>query len=66
MKKKFNVLGAPFCQNIARKSIKKTSSLVHQASNKNKKNKIVAHPPGHGNAHFGPAQQPTNNPVALI
>jgi hypothetical protein len=32
----------------------------------NKKNKIVAHPADHGDAHFGPTQQPTNNPAALI
>jgi hypothetical protein len=35
--------------------------------NKNKnKNKIVAHPTNHGNAHFGPIQQPTNNLAALV
>jgi hypothetical protein len=31
----------------------------------NNKNKIVVHPTNHGNAHFGPIQQPTNNLAAL-
>jgi hypothetical protein len=43
---------------------KNASSLAHHASNN--KNKIVAHPTGHGKAHFGPTQQPTNNPAALV
>jgi hypothetical protein len=43
---------------------KKASSLAHRASNN--KNEIVAHPAGHGNAHFEPMQQPTNNPAALV
>jgi hypothetical protein len=37
---------------------------LHQAS-KNK-NKIVAHLTNHGNAHFGPTQQPTNNQAAFV
>jgi hypothetical protein len=38
------------------------SRIMHRTS----KNNIVAHPIDHGNAHFGPTQQPTNNPAALI
>jgi hypothetical protein len=34
--------------------------------NNNNKNKIVAHPTNHGDAHFGPTQQPTNNLGALV
>jgi hypothetical protein len=37
-----------------------------RAPNNNYKNKIVAHPTNHGNAHFGTTQQPTNNPAALV
>jgi hypothetical protein len=37
-----------------------------RAPNNNNENKIVAHPTGHGNAHFGPTQQPTNNLSALV
>jgi hypothetical protein len=37
-----------------------------RAPNNNNKNKIVAHPANHGNAHFGPMQQPTNNLAALV
>jgi hypothetical protein len=37
-----------------------------RAPNNNNKNKIVAHPTNHGNAHFGPMQQPTNNLAALV
>jgi hypothetical protein len=29
-------------------------------------NKIVAHLTDHGNAHFDPTQQLTNNPTALV
>jgi hypothetical protein len=43
---------------------KNASSLADQASNN--KNEIVAHLTGHGNAHFEPTQQPTNNPAALV
>jgi hypothetical protein len=43
---------------------KNASSLADRASNK--KNKIVAHPTGHGNARFGPTQQPTNNIAARV
>jgi hypothetical protein len=32
----------------------------------NNKNNIVAHPTGPGNAQFGPTQQLTTNPAALI
>jgi hypothetical protein len=35
-------------------------------NNNNNNNKIVAHPTNHGNAHFGPMQQPTNNLAALV
>jgi hypothetical protein len=37
-----------------------------RAPNNNNKNKIVARPTNHGNAHFGPTQQPTNNLAALV
>jgi hypothetical protein len=43
---------------------KNASSLADRASNN--KNKIVAHPIDHGNAHFGPTQKPTNNSAARI
>jgi hypothetical protein len=43
---------------------KNATLLAHQASSN--KNEIIAHPTGHGNAQFGPTQQPTNNPGALI
>jgi hypothetical protein len=36
--------------------------IKHQTT----KNEIVVHPTDHGNAHLGPIQQPTNNPVALV
>jgi hypothetical protein len=39
-------------------------TLPDRASNN--KNKIVAHPTNHGNAHFGPTQQPTNNIAARV
>jgi hypothetical protein len=55
---------APFCQTSRANRSKNVSSLTHHASNN--KNKIVAHQTGHGNAQFGPTQQPTNNPAALI
>ena len=35
-------------------------------NNNNNKNEIVAQPTGHGEANFGPTQQPTNNPVELV
>jgi hypothetical protein len=37
-----------------------------RAPNNNNKNKIVAHPTNHGNTHFGPIQQPTNNLAGLV
>jgi hypothetical protein len=43
---------------------KNASSLADRASNN--KNKIVAHPTDHGNARFGPTQQPTNNIAAQV
>jgi hypothetical protein len=54
--------GAPFCQKSAQIDSKNASSLADGASNN--KNKIDAHPTGHGNARFGPTQQPTNNIAA--
>jgi hypothetical protein len=55
-----------FCQKtFAHRLRKNASSLSHHASNNNK-SKIVAHPSDHDNAQFGPTQQPTNNPAALI
>jgi hypothetical protein len=54
-----------FAKNARAYRSKNASSLAHQASNY--KNKIVAHPTDHGNTHFGPTQQPTNNnTVALV
>jgi hypothetical protein len=32
----------------------------------NNNNKIASHPTVHGNAHFGPTQQSTNNLAALV
>jgi phage/plasmid primase-like uncharacterized protein len=37
-----------------------------RAPNNTNKNKIVAHRAHHGNAHFDPTQQPTNNLAALV
>jgi hypothetical protein len=46
---------------------RKTVNLhVELVSDANNKNKIVAHRTDHGNAHFGPTQQPTNNTAALV
>jgi hypothetical protein len=56
---------APFPQNIARKLIKKRF-LDHASRIEQQQQKIVAHPTDHGNAHFGPTQQPTNNTAALV
>jgi hypothetical protein len=47
-----------FAKNRANRS-KNASSLAHPASDN--KNKTVALLTGHGNTHFGPTQQPTNN-----
>jgi hypothetical protein len=57
-------VGSPFRQKCERRLFKNASSLAHQASNN--KNEIVAHPTDHGNAHFEPIQQPTNNPAVLV
>jgi hypothetical protein len=51
-----------FSKNVRANRSKNASSLAHQSNNKNE---IVAHPTDHGNAHFEPIQQPTNNPTAL-
>jgi hypothetical protein len=53
-----------FAKQLRANRSKNASSLAHHASNN--KNKIVAHLTNHGNAQFGPAQQPTNNPTVLI
>jgi hypothetical protein len=45
--------------------IQNSLPCARAANNKNK-NKIVAHRTNHGNAHFGPIQQPTNNLAALV
>jgi hypothetical protein len=37
-----------------------------RASNIKQQNEIAEHPADHGNIHFGPAQQPTNNRAALV
>jgi hypothetical protein len=59
------MLETPFCQNIARKTIKKCF-LARASHIKQQQQQIVAHLTGHGNAQFGLMQQPTNNPTALI
>jgi hypothetical protein len=48
-----------FAKNARANRSKNASSLADRASYN--KNKIVAHPADHGNAPFGPIQQPTNN-----
>jgi hypothetical protein len=53
-----------FAQNVRANLSKNASSLADRASNN--KNKIVAHPTDHGNARFGPTQQPTNNIAARV
>jgi hypothetical protein len=53
-----------FAKNARANRSKNASSLADQALNN--KNKIVAHPTDHGNAHFGPTQQPTNNIAARV
>jgi hypothetical protein len=53
-----------FAKNARANRSKNDSSLANQAS-KNK-NEIVAHLTDHGDAHFEPTQQPTNNPAALV
>jgi hypothetical protein len=53
-----------FAKDASANRSKNASSLAHRASNS--KNEIVAHPTDHGNAHFEPIQQPTNNPEALV
>jgi hypothetical protein len=51
-----------FAKNARANRSKNASSLADRASYN--KNKIVAHPTDHGNAPFGPTQQPTNNIAA--
>jgi hypothetical protein len=53
-----------FAKNACVNRSKIASSLADRASNN--KIKIVAHLTGHGNAHFGPTQQPTNNIAARV
>jgi hypothetical protein len=53
-----------FAKNALANRSKNASSLTNRASNN--KNEIVGHPADHGNAHFEPTQQPTNNPAALV
>jgi hypothetical protein len=53
-----------FAKNARANRSKNASSLANRASYN--KNKIVAHPTGHGNAPFGPTQQPTNNIAARV
>jgi hypothetical protein len=53
-----------FAKNASANRSKNASSLADRASYK--KNKIVAHPTNHGNAPFGPIQQPTNNIAAGV
>jgi hypothetical protein len=53
-----------FAKNACANRSKNASSLPDRASNN--KNKIVVHPTDHGNARFGPTQQPTNNIAARV
>jgi hypothetical protein len=53
-----------FAKNTRANRTKNASSLADRASNN--KNKIVAHPTDHGNARFGPTQQPTNNIASQV
>jgi hypothetical protein len=53
-----------FPKNACANRSKNASSLADRALNN--KNKIVAHPTNHGNARFGPTQQPTNNIAARV
>jgi hypothetical protein len=57
-------LGLLFTKNTRTNRSKNACLLAYPASNN--KNEIVAHPTDHGNAHFEPIQQPTNNPAALV
>jgi hypothetical protein len=59
-----SIVGAPFAKEVIANCSKNASSLANQTSNN--KNKIVAHPADHGNACFGPTQQPTNNIAARV
>jgi hypothetical protein len=51
-----------FAKNARANRSKNASSLADRASYN--KNKIVTHPADHGNAPFGPIQQPANNIAA--
>jgi hypothetical protein len=53
-----------FAKNARANRSKNASSLADRASYN--KNKILAHPTDHGNAPFGPTQQPTNNIAAQV
>jgi hypothetical protein len=53
-----------FAKNARANRSKNSSSLADRASDN--KNKIVANPTDHGNARFGPIQQPTNNIAARV
>jgi hypothetical protein len=48
-----------FAKNASANRSKNASSLADRSSYN--KNKIIAHPTDHGNAPFGPTQEPTNN-----
>jgi hypothetical protein len=56
----------PNCQLFRTKNQLFIQNSLPRARPPNNKNKIVAHPTNHGNAHFGPTQQPTNNLAALV
>ena len=45
---------------------RKLHLIVHAHQTSSNKNEIIAHPVNHGNTHFGPRQQPANNPAALV
>jgi hypothetical protein len=47
-------------------SLPRARAPNNNKNNNKNENKIVAHPTNHGNAHFGPIQQPTNNLAALV
>jgi hypothetical protein len=61
------VIFVPNCQLFRTKvQLLIQSSLPRARAPNNNNNKIVAHPTNHGNAHFVPIQQPTNNLAALV
>jgi hypothetical protein len=56
----------PNCQLFRTKVQLFIQNSLPRAPAPNNNNKIVAHLTNHGNAHFSPIQQPTNNLAALV